>query len=118
MFIQSSLRELSDLLLAYAPQPSFDDVAWYGLAYLRVYEMDKTASNFFRVAKDIYRWIWVQGWDESGKYQHTLYKIYFLSITVDDVFSIISYDSFVFQTSSEKLISVLIMAELFLFHSL
>merc|ERR1712136_676461 len=29
--VQSSLRELSDLLLAHAPQPSFDDVAWYGL---------------------------------------------------------------------------------------
>ena len=62
------MRELSDLLLAYAPQPSFDDMGWYALAYTRVYEMDKTAKDYFRVAKNIYNWIWKQGWDVSGKY--------------------------------------------------
>ena len=66
--------------MAYAPQPSFDDVAWYGLAYLRVYEMDKTATDFFRVAKDIYHWIWVQGWDDSGKHKYdhlSLFMIFY-----------------------------------------
>ena len=66
MFAQTSLRELSDLLLAYAPQPSFDDMAWFALAYARVYETDKTLIDFFRVSKDIYHWIWINGWDETG----------------------------------------------------
>ena len=70
------MRELSDLLLAYAPQPSFDDMGWYALAYARVYEMDKTALDFFRVAKDIYRWIWKNGWDVSGKLLYLLYTLY------------------------------------------
>ena len=60
------MRELSDLLLAYAPQPSFDDMAWFALAYARVYETDKTLIDFFRVSKDIYHWIWINGWDETG----------------------------------------------------
>ena len=30
-----SLRSVDQLLLAYGPQPSFDDMAWYGLAYFR-----------------------------------------------------------------------------------
>ena len=66
LFAQTSLRELSDLLLAYAPQPSFDDMAWFALAYARVYETDKTLIDFFRVSKDIYHWIWINGWDETG----------------------------------------------------
>ena len=66
MFAQTSLRELSDLLLAYAPQPSFDDMAWFALAYARVYETDKTLIDFLRVSKDIYHWIWINGWDETG----------------------------------------------------
>ena len=78
--------------MAYAPQPSFDDVAWYGLAYLRVYEMDKTAMDFFRVAKDIYRWIWVQGWDESGNHEYHRSSLLMM-------FSILN-DAFVFQTTS------------------
>ena len=81
--------------MAYAPQPSFDDVAWYGLAYLRVYEMDKTATDFFRVAKDIYRWIWVQGWDKSGKhkYEHLSLLMMFLIVI----------ETFVFQTSFKQI---------------
>ena len=81
--------------MAYAPQPSFDDVAWYGLAYLRVYEMDKTATDFFRVAKDIYRWIWVQGWDESGKHKcdHISLLMMFLIVI----------ETFVFKTSFKQI---------------
>ena len=60
------MRELEELLLAYAPQPSFDDVAWFGLAYARVYEANKTEIDFLRVSKDIFNWIWKHGWDESG----------------------------------------------------
>ena len=44
-------------------------MGWYALAYTRVYEVDKTAKDFFRVAKDIYHWIWKHGWDVSGKYR-------------------------------------------------
>ena len=33
------VRELNELLLAYGPQPSYDDMAWYGLAYTRIYEV-------------------------------------------------------------------------------
>ena len=66
LFTQTSLRELDELLLAYAPQPSFDDMAWYSLAYVRVYEANKTNTEFFRVSKDIFNWIWKHGWDESG----------------------------------------------------
>ena len=36
--VVGSDRSLDDLLLAYGPQPSFDDMAWYGLAYSRIYE--------------------------------------------------------------------------------
>ena len=64
---QSSLREVSDLLLAYAPYPSFDDMGWYGLAYARVYEVNKSETDFLRVSKDIFEWIWNNGWDETGK---------------------------------------------------
>ena len=35
---KSSYREMYDLLVAYGPQPSFDDMLWYGLSYLRYYE--------------------------------------------------------------------------------
>ena len=33
--VTGSARTLDQLLLAYGPQPSFDDMAWYGLAYTR-----------------------------------------------------------------------------------
>ena len=81
--------------MAYAPQPSFDDVAWYGLAYLRVYEMDKTATDFFRVAKDIYHWIWVQGWDESGKHKYDHISLLMMFLIV--------IETFVFKTSFKKI---------------
>ena len=67
LFTQSSLREVPQLLLAYAPQPSFDDMGWFALAYARVYESNKTEKDFLRVSEDIFEWIWNNGWDEKGK---------------------------------------------------
>ena len=47
---------------AYAPQPSFDDMAWYALAYTRVHEIFGL-EGFLRVAKDLFHWCWNNGWD-------------------------------------------------------
>ena len=67
ILLQNSLREVDDLKLAYAPQPSFDDMAWFGLAYARVHELFNL-QGFLRVAKNIYSWCWNNGWDISGMY--------------------------------------------------
>lgn len=63
---QSSLREVDSLELAYAPYPSFDDMAWYGLAFSRVHELFGL-EGFLRVAKDLFHWCWDKGWDTSGQ---------------------------------------------------
>ena len=63
-FFQTSLRELYDLKLAYGPFPSFDDMGWYALAYLRIHEL-YGLDGFLRVTKDIYQWIWTNGWDTT-----------------------------------------------------
>ena len=63
---QSSLREVSQLKQAYAPQPSFDDMAWFGLAYARIHELFRL-DGFLRVAEDIFKWCWNNGWDTTGK---------------------------------------------------
>ncbi len=63
---QSSIRELDELEEAYAPFPSFDDMAWYGLAYTRVYEIFKL-ENFLRVAKDLFNWCWNKGKRKSER---------------------------------------------------
>ena len=63
--LTGSLRGLSALLLAYYPQPSYDDMGWYGLSYLRIYELLKD-DQFLQTAKDIYDWNWNNGWDSSG----------------------------------------------------
>ena len=60
---QSSLREVYELEEAYAPFPSFDDMAWYALAYTRVHELYQL-DGFLRVAKDIFHWSWSKGWDQ------------------------------------------------------
>ena len=67
LLLQNSLREVDDLKLAYAPQPSFDDMAWFGLAYARIHELFNL-QGFLRVAKNIYSWCWNNGWDISGMY--------------------------------------------------
>ena len=60
--LKESLKKLGPLLHAYHPQPSFDDEAWYGLAYARIYEITGN-SSFLDVAFDIYNWTYVLGWD-------------------------------------------------------
>lgn len=64
--LKSSLREVSSLELAYSPEPSFDDMAWYGLAFARVHEL-YGLNGFLRVSKDIFNWCWTNGWDMSGQ---------------------------------------------------
>ena len=44
--VQGSLRDVYSLLEAYYPQPSFDDMAWYGLSYLRIYEVKLSPASF------------------------------------------------------------------------
>ena len=51
--------------MAYAPQPSYDDMAWYGLAFARIHELFHL-EGFLRVAVDIFQWCWNNGWDKSG----------------------------------------------------
>ena len=58
----NSYRPLEQLLLAYGPQPSFDDMAWYGLAYARIYEVTKV-RKFLDLSEQIFHWIWENGWD-------------------------------------------------------
>ena len=50
---------------AYGPYPSFDDMAWYGLAYARIHEI-MAPGEFLQDAEDIFNWIWQTGWDNSG----------------------------------------------------
>ena len=57
-----SARSLEQLLLAYGPQPSFDDMAWYGLAYARIYEVTRR-RQFLSLAHQIFDWVWREGWD-------------------------------------------------------
>jgi len=37
--VLDSYRELEELQWAYAPIPSYDDMMWYGLSYLRIFEV-------------------------------------------------------------------------------
>ena len=60
--VLGSYRSLEDLLLAYGPQPSYDDMAWYGLAYARVYEVTHR-NEFLAISRQIFDWVWRNGWD-------------------------------------------------------
>ena len=60
--VVGSDRSLDNLLLAYGPQPSFDDMAWYGLAYSRIYEVTGL-SKFLDISTKIFDWVWSGGWD-------------------------------------------------------
>ena len=60
--VLNSYRSLEQLLLAYGPQPSYDDMAWYGLAYARIYEVTGV-EKFLTLAGQILDWVWEQGWD-------------------------------------------------------
>ena len=58
----NSDRSVKELLLAYGPQPSFDDMAWYGLAYARIFETTGLVK-FLELSSKIFNWVWEQGWD-------------------------------------------------------
>ena len=60
--MENSDRSVQSLLLAYAPQPSFDDMAWFGLAYSRIFEVTKK-RKFLQLAGQIFEWVWQNGWD-------------------------------------------------------
>ena len=53
-----------DLLLAYGPYPSFDDMLWYGLSYLRYYE-EFGDEKFLSMSEQIYNWTYKLGWDDG-----------------------------------------------------
>lgn len=63
--IKASERPLYMLMEAYGPYPSYDDMAWYGLSFARIYEVIG-ADMFLQVSMDVYNWIWEVGWDQSG----------------------------------------------------
>ncbi|XP_076809360.1 uncharacterized protein LOC143452323 [Clavelina lepadiformis] len=68
--ITGSLRDVYSLLESYYPQPSFDDMGWYGLSYARIHEVlgpgnDDPSYGFLYEAKQIYDWIWDNGWDKN-----------------------------------------------------
>ena len=63
--IQNGLRDLYSLLEAYGPYPSFDDMAWYGLSYARIYEVINN-DQFLQTSEDIFNWCWKLGWDKTG----------------------------------------------------
>jgi len=65
--VYSAFRNIDELLLAYAPAPSNDDLQWYALSYLRYYELFKD-EKFLKEAKIIYDYVWDQGWDPYVKH--------------------------------------------------
>jgi len=70
--IRSSLRSLEDLVAAYQPIPSFDDMAWYGMAYARIFEVlghqlgEHQAAKFGDAAANIFKWVAQKGWDDNS----------------------------------------------------
>ncbi|XP_069104510.1 uncharacterized protein [Argopecten irradians] len=64
--VKNSQRSLYSLLEAYGPYPSFDDMGWYGLSYVRIYEV-LGGDDFLDSAEDIFNWAWTTGWDQSDK---------------------------------------------------
>ena len=62
-------QSLEDLLAAYAPVPSFDDMAWFAMAFVRIEEVlgpqlgPADSGRFGATAVDIFKWIWTHGWD-------------------------------------------------------
>ncbi|XP_078482521.1 uncharacterized protein LOC100180091 [Ciona intestinalis] len=67
--VTGSNRDVYSLIEAYYPQPSFDDMAWYGLSYVRIHELlgfgDDNTSGFLYSAKKIFDWVWENGWDKT-----------------------------------------------------
>ncbi|KAK3098040.1 hypothetical protein FSP39_015536 [Pinctada imbricata] len=62
--ISDSYRDLYSLLEAYGPYPSFDDMGWYAMAFIRIYEVTGD-EEFLQAGIDIFNWCWKTGWDKS-----------------------------------------------------
>jgi hypothetical protein len=45
--LNASYRELYQLEQGYAPWPSYDDMAWFGISYARIYEVTGWAGTYF-----------------------------------------------------------------------
>jgi mannan endo-1,6-alpha-mannosidase len=65
--VHKGLRRVDELSNAYEPEPSYDDMAWYGLAYARVFEVFNYSNNkeFLKTSMDIFDWNWKRGWDTN-----------------------------------------------------
>lgn len=63
--IKSSVRELYSLLEAYGPYPSFDDMAWYALSYVRIYEVFGW-DEFLKSSIEVDDWLWKTSWDKTS----------------------------------------------------
>lgn len=68
--VNASWRSLADLLAAYGPAPSFDDMAWYAMAFVRIQEvlgdhLHSEDDKFGSTAVDIFKWIEKTGWDNG-----------------------------------------------------
>ena len=62
--VTGAIRGLESLLEAYYPQPSYDDMAWYGLSYARTHEV-LGGGEFLGRARQVYNWNWRNGWDTT-----------------------------------------------------
>lgn len=63
--IKTSIRDLYQLMEAYGPYPSFDDMAWYALSYARIYEV-LGWNEFLQTSIQVFDWLWQTAWDSSG----------------------------------------------------
>ena len=41
-------------------------MAWYGLAYSRIYEVTKL-RKFLDISTKIFDWVWANGWDSQAE---------------------------------------------------
>jgi len=64
----SAYRDLDELLQAYTPYPSYDDMAWYAMAYTRIFDVWRTRHDFLQAAINIHDWIWQDGWDANASH--------------------------------------------------
>ena len=65
--VHSGLRSVEELSIAYPPEPSYDDMAWYGLAYARIHEVYNftNVNKFLETSMQIFNWNWQRGWDTN-----------------------------------------------------
>ena len=65
--LRSGLRSVEELSSAYPPEPSYDDMAWYALAYARIHEVYNftNVNKFLETSMQIFNWNWRLGWDSN-----------------------------------------------------